>query len=431
MTNSPPAEFGRFNGGVINLTTKSGSNALRRHRLRVPAPRSAERAEPLRARHGPGPDKPRVPPPPVRRRPRRPDRARTGRSSSPTTRARVRASGASASPPSPPLLQRQGIFTERSAAACPPIFDPATTARPRARRRLRRAIRSPDNTIPAEPLRPRGRGPARSLPAAEPAGHRQQLPPRRQRATDRTSSTLRIDHRLSATDQLFAAAVGCARPHRPRDAASRRQRQPHDRRYRPHEHEGLVAPRSTTSRILRPTAFNELRLGYTQRRTDRRASPCRQPVGGAGPARHPHQRRVLRRASHLRDRRLPAARLAREHVLRLRTPPSPRSSDVFSLQTGRHAFKFGTDWRFEAARHRAAALARPAPSASRARAPTSRHGRAPASRSRASSSARSRTSRSTSSSSSSARAPSSRSTSSRTTGARPRVSPSTPASATP
>src|SRR5262245_7369366 len=27
-TNSPPAEFGRFNGGVINLTTKSGTNEL-------------------------------------------------------------------------------------------------------------------------------------------------------------------------------------------------------------------------------------------------------------------------------------------------------------------------------------------------------------------------------------------------------------------
>src|SRR5213079_985477 len=27
-SNSPPAEFGRFNGGVINLTTKSGTNTL-------------------------------------------------------------------------------------------------------------------------------------------------------------------------------------------------------------------------------------------------------------------------------------------------------------------------------------------------------------------------------------------------------------------
>jgi hypothetical protein len=28
-SNTPPAEFGRFNGGVINLTTRSGSNAFR------------------------------------------------------------------------------------------------------------------------------------------------------------------------------------------------------------------------------------------------------------------------------------------------------------------------------------------------------------------------------------------------------------------
>ena len=44
-TNSPPAEFGRFNGGVINLTTKAGTNALPRHRLRVLPQRGAERAQ--------------------------------------------------------------------------------------------------------------------------------------------------------------------------------------------------------------------------------------------------------------------------------------------------------------------------------------------------------------------------------------------------
>ena len=31
-SNSPPAEFGRFNGGVVNLTTKAGSNASARQR---------------------------------------------------------------------------------------------------------------------------------------------------------------------------------------------------------------------------------------------------------------------------------------------------------------------------------------------------------------------------------------------------------------
>ncbi len=34
-SNSPPAEFGRFNGGVINLTTKSGHEQSARHALRV------------------------------------------------------------------------------------------------------------------------------------------------------------------------------------------------------------------------------------------------------------------------------------------------------------------------------------------------------------------------------------------------------------
>ena len=47
-SNSPPAEFGRFNGGVVNLTTKSGSNAFHGTRLRVLPPRSAERAQLLR-----------------------------------------------------------------------------------------------------------------------------------------------------------------------------------------------------------------------------------------------------------------------------------------------------------------------------------------------------------------------------------------------
>ena len=34
-SNSPPAEFGRFNGGVVNLTTKSGTNAFHGNAVRV------------------------------------------------------------------------------------------------------------------------------------------------------------------------------------------------------------------------------------------------------------------------------------------------------------------------------------------------------------------------------------------------------------
>jgi hypothetical protein len=38
-TNSPPAEFGRFNGGVVNLTTRSGSNEFTGRRLSFSATR--------------------------------------------------------------------------------------------------------------------------------------------------------------------------------------------------------------------------------------------------------------------------------------------------------------------------------------------------------------------------------------------------------
>ncbi len=71
-SNSPPAEFGRFNGGVVNLTTKAGSNAVRGTALRVPAKRGPECQELLRhleSRQAP------VPPQSIRRRDRRADSA--------------------------------------------------------------------------------------------------------------------------------------------------------------------------------------------------------------------------------------------------------------------------------------------------------------------------------------------------------------------
>ena len=73
-TNSPPAEFGRFNGGVINLTTKAGVERAARHGLRVLPPRVAERPQLLRVDQ---PGEARVPPQPVRRRARRPAATRS------------------------------------------------------------------------------------------------------------------------------------------------------------------------------------------------------------------------------------------------------------------------------------------------------------------------------------------------------------------
>jgi hypothetical protein len=49
-SNSPPAEFGRFNGGVVNLTTKSGTNVVHGNVFQFPSERGPEREELLPAK---------------------------------------------------------------------------------------------------------------------------------------------------------------------------------------------------------------------------------------------------------------------------------------------------------------------------------------------------------------------------------------------
>jgi hypothetical protein len=123
-TNSPPAEFGRFNGGVVNLTTKAGTNTVRGTAFEF------FRNEALNARNffaSTDPVKPTfrrnqfggVAGGPIRQNStfffvdyqgQRQTIARTAISTVPT------------------LLQRQGIFTEAINGRVPQIFDPATTA---------------------------------------------------------------------------------------------------------------------------------------------------------------------------------------------------------------------------------------------------------------------------------------------------------------
>ncbi len=128
VTNSPPAEFGRFNGGVINLTTKSGTNGLHGSIFEFFRNEVAECAESF-----------------AHATPTNPQTSRAFDAISSDlclvaqsiadktfffwdyqgTRqdiGRVRISTV------PTLLQRQGIFTEKIAGSVPKIYDPATTA---------------------------------------------------------------------------------------------------------------------------------------------------------------------------------------------------------------------------------------------------------------------------------------------------------------
>ena len=192
-SNSPPAEFGRFNGGVVNLTTKSGSNALRGSVFEF------FRHEALNARNffaSTNPVKPQfrrnqfggVVGGPIRR-----DRTFFFAD----YQGQRQTIGRTVISTVPTLLQRQGIFTEAIGGRVPAIYDPATTVPARAA--ARRARQFPGNTIPARAHRSGRAHAARALSAADQRRHRQQLPPRRQR--DGRSGSVQRAHRSSVRDE--------------------------------------------------------------------------------------------------------------------------------------------------------------------------------------------------------------------------------------
>ena len=122
-SNSPPAEFGRFNGGVINLTTRAGSNAF--HGAGFEFLRNEE----LNARNVFQLSNPATP-----------DYRRNqfgGTLGGPLLKDRSfffvdyqgqrQSIGRTVTSVVPTLLQRQGIFTEAIAGRVPAIYDPSTT----------------------------------------------------------------------------------------------------------------------------------------------------------------------------------------------------------------------------------------------------------------------------------------------------------------
>src|SRR5688572_5600062 len=141
-SNSVPAEFGRFNGGVVNLTTKSGTNAFRGTAF------ECFRHETLNARHffaSTGAVKPQV---------RRNQFG--GVLGGPLRRNQTfffldyqgqrQTIGRTVISTVPTVLQRQGVFTEAIAGRVPVIYDPATGGATRTP--------FPANAIPAERMDP-------------------------------------------------------------------------------------------------------------------------------------------------------------------------------------------------------------------------------------------------------------------------------------
>jgi hypothetical protein len=196
-TNSPPAEFGRFNGGVINLTTRSGSNAFhgngfeffRNQALNATNYfQTANTEKPKYSRNQFG-----------------------GTFGGPVVRNRTffwvdyqgqrQDIDRTITSPVPTLLQRQGIFTEAIAGRMPIIFDPATTvALPGGG-----FSRTPflNNTIPSGRIDPVALSLLQRYPLPTSAGTTNNYRRTAGEVDNQDQWDARVDHKLTDSDSVF------------------------------------------------------------------------------------------------------------------------------------------------------------------------------------------------------------------------------------
>ena len=264
-SNSPPAEFGRFNGGVINLTTRSGSNELRGSAFEF------FRHESLNARHvfaSTAAVKPRF-----RRNqfggvvggPLRQDRTFFFAD----YQGQRQTIGRTVISTVPTLLQRQGIFTEAIAGRVPVIYDPGTTtALPGGG-----ATRSPfpNNAIPLERMDSVARSLLARYPTPTSAGTANNFRRLENETVDQDQFSIRLDHRLPGNrGQVFGRLTRFREsfvPVTPLPDGSGVTT-------------GTLGPQDTTSwsfassyqRTFSDRLLNELRIGDTRRAVGRTAA---------------------------------------------------------------------------------------------------------------------------------------------------------------
>ena len=277
-TNAPAAEFGRFNGGVINVTTKSGSNVLQGTAF------AFVRHERLNARNyfdSAGTAAPRF---------RRQQFG--GVIGGPIRRDRTfffvdyqgqrQTIGRTVISTVPTLLQRQGVFTEAIAGRVPVIYDPATTVR----RPDGSVVRTPfpQNRIPLERIDPAARALLEWYPVPTSVGTANNYRRLGNEVSHQDQGDVRVDHRLTMRDDMFGrlsyvrervvpvsplpdgsgAATGTLGPQR----------------------SAALAIASQHRRTLSSALLNELRVGETRRHVRRRATqfsgPAAQSLGLPG-----------------------------------------------------------------------------------------------------------------------------------------------------
>jgi hypothetical protein len=264
-TNSPPAEFGRFNGGVVNLTTRSGSNVLRGsvfeffrnealNARNLFAAASASRPRFRRNQFGG------VVGGPIRR---------DGTFFFADYQGQRQTIGRTVISTVPTPLQRQGVFTESIGGRVPVIYDPATTATGSGGTATRSPF--PGNAIPQDRFDPVARTLLEHYPMPTSGGTANNYRRTADERVDQDQFSVRVDHRLAANrDQVFGRVTRFEEDFRPvtplPDGSGVTA--------------GTLGPQNTSSwsvatsyqRTFSANLLNELRVGDTRRAVARLAA---------------------------------------------------------------------------------------------------------------------------------------------------------------
>jgi len=331
-SNSPPAEFGRFNGGVINLTTRSGENAwhgtgfefLRNEALNARNFFQASNAV-------------------------KPDYRRNqfgGVLGGPLVRDRTfvfidyqgqrQTIGRTVTSTVPTLLQRQGIFTESIAGRLPVIYDPAGGAR----------SPFPGSAIPLNRIDPVALALLQRYPAPTTTGTANNYSRTDNERDDQNQWDVRLDQTLASNRGHFFARLTAFHddflPVTPLPEGSGAT-------------SGTLGPQSTAAQAFAsnyqhafsPNVLNELRFGDTRRTVARSAAELSTTAGAA------LNMPGIPSTGQFPDT-LPTFLIS--GYQHLGSPPDTASNfhtsvsevaDSLTWLRGRHTLKAGLDWRWE------------------------------------------------------------------------------------
>jgi hypothetical protein len=334
-SNSPPAEFGRFNGGVVNLTTKAGGNAFHGDGFEFLRNQALNARNYFQSANAANPD--------YRRN------QFGGTLGGPLVKDHTfffvdyqgqrQAIARTVTSTVPTMLQRQGIFTEAIAGKVPVIYDPATTVG---------SVRSPfaGNAIPIGRMDPVALALLQRYPLPTTGGTANNYSRLANEGDNQDQWDARIDHKFASNrDQLFGRLSYF------RDGFLPVTPLPDGSGVTT----GTLGPQDTSAwafasnyqRMFSSNLLNEVRIGDTRRTVGRTAAELSTSAGAAlsipgipSTAQFPNT--------------LPTFLIS--GYQQLGSPPNTASNfntsvsevaDSLTWLKGRHTFKMGLDWRWE------------------------------------------------------------------------------------